>query len=156
MEKLNRIILHWTAGNYKASATDKAAYHYIVEGDGTIVEGKFKPEDNIDCKDGAYAPHSKSHNTGAIGIAIACRRNDFCQPTRKQVEVMCELAAKLCNKYKIPVGTYSVLTHAELDPKRKIDINNIPCLASYGRKNVGDDLRKKIIWYQKIKKEINE
>ena len=34
MSRLKRIIIHWTAGNYKANATDKKSYHYIVEGDG--------------------------------------------------------------------------------------------------------------------------
>lgn len=149
MSKLKRIILHWTAGNYKANTTDKKSYHYIVEGDGKIVEGKYKPEDNIDCKDGAYAPHALNHNTGSIGVAIACRKDTFTQPTRKQVEAMCELVASLCKRYEIPIGKNTVLTHAELDPKRKIDINNIPCVAVYGTINVGEWLRNKVLWYSR-------
>lgn len=114
-----------------------------------MVQGNYKPEDNIDCKDGKYAAHALKNNTGSIGIAIACRRDTLTQPTRKQVEAFCKLAAELCKKYNIDICEKSVLTHAELDPSRKIDINNLPCVAVYGVKNVGAWLRNKIVWYSR-------
>lgn len=149
--KFKRIVLHWTGGGYKANATDKKAYHFIVEGDGNIVEGTHKPEDNLDCTDGNYAAHIANKNTGSIGIAIACRKDLATQPTRKQVEAMCKLAADLCKKYKLQINRHTVATHMEHDPKNKIDINNLPCVAVYGRDNVGNWLRNKVIWYSRIK-----
>lgn len=141
-----------TGGTYNVNETDLNAYHFVIDGKGHVYEGHHKPEDNIDCKDGNYAAHAKDHNTGSIGIAIACRRDTFTQPTRKQVEAMCSLAARLCKDYDIDVGKHTVYTHAEIDPKRKIDINNLPCVAVYGTNNVGDWLRNKVIWYyRKIK-----
>lgn len=152
MSKLKRIILHWTGGTYNVNKTDKEAYHFIIDGKGNVYEGTHKPEDNINCKDGNYAAHAKDHNTGSIGVSIACRRDTFTQPTRKQIEAMCKLTAELCKKYDIAIGPRTVLTHMELDPKRKIDINNIPCVAVYGKDNVGNWLRNKVIWYyRKIK-----
>ena len=48
MTSLNRITIHWTAGVYRPNAIDKSHYHFLVDGDGKIINGTHKPEDNID------------------------------------------------------------------------------------------------------------
>ena len=70
MSELYRIIVHWTAGAHKACATDIQAYHFIIESDGRVLSGKFKPEDNKICVRGKYAKHTGGGNTGSIGISL--------------------------------------------------------------------------------------
>ena len=67
---MKRIIIHWTAGTYQPNNTDFEHYHYLVNGDGMVINGKFKPEDNLNCNDGKYAAHTGGGNTGSIGIAM--------------------------------------------------------------------------------------
>ena len=148
--KFKRIVLHWTGGGYLANYADRKAYHFVIEGSGRIVEGRHAPEDNLNCNDKYYAAHVEGGNTGSIGIAIACRKDLATQPKRKQVEAMCKLAAELCKKYGMEINSTTVVTHCEIDPKNKIDINNIPCMALYGAKNVADELRKKVKCYYNI------
>jgi hypothetical protein len=152
------IILHWTAGNYKPCSTDIEHYHFIIDGDGNVYEGKYKPRDNENCADGKYAAHCGGGNTGRIGISICCRKNINTAPTKKQIEAMCKQAAELCSVYGISVN--NVQTHAEFGlehPKTtsygKIDINSIPYENISGVDACGNYLRNKIQWYyNKIKR----
>ena len=160
MTSLNRITIHWTAGVYRPNAIDKSHYHFLVDGNGKIINGTHKPEDNIDCKDGNYAAHCGGGNTGNIGISICGMYDKYKYPiTRKQVEACCYKVAELSIKYGIPVTTNNIFTHAEFGISHpsttsngKVDIINLPCLNLYGAKMVGDELRNKIHYYRvKIK-----
>lgn len=123
---MKRIIMHWSAGAYKASSLDKKHYHKIVEGDGKIVNGDIPIENNSAAyrkqnPKGAYAAHTLNCNTDSIGISMACmagavegKTNGKNPMTQAQFESMCKLAAELCKKYKIPVTNKTVLSHAEV------------------------------------------
>ena len=146
------IVLHWTAGNYKPCSSDIMHYHYIIDSEGNISKGKYSPEDNLNCNDGKYATHCGGGNTGRIGLAICCCKNQATPPTRKQVETMCKLAAILCFVYGL--NHNDCITHAEFgqaNPKTtsygKIDINSIPYENISGIKPCGDYLRNKVKWY---------
>lgn len=146
------IILHWTAGNYTPCATDLAHYHFIIDANGKIYNGKYSPRDNENCTDGKYAAHCGGGNTGRIGIAICCRKNINTPPTQKQIEAMCKIAAECCIKYGINIT--KIETHAEFGQKNpktssygKIDINSIPYAKLSGIKECGDYLRNKALWY---------
>ena len=67
--KMDRIILHWTAGAYTASSIDKQHYHILVEGDGGLVRGDHTIDDNVNTKDDDYAAHTRGANTRAIGVS---------------------------------------------------------------------------------------
>lgn len=136
------IVLHWTAGNYYPCEYDKEYYHYLIDKDGKIYKGKYSPEDNLNCKDDRYAAHVGGYNTGRIGISICCRKDLKTLPTKPQIEVMCKLASELCIKYNISPD--NVVTHAELSPNRKIDINDIPCFSVKGIKSCGNFFRTRI------------
>ena len=138
------IVLHWTAGNYFPCLQDIQAYHFVIDKNGKIYEGKYKPEDNLNCKDGIYAHHCGGGNTGRIGISLCCRKDLNTPPVSEQIETMCKLAAELCLKYKIPVA--KCITHAEFTTK-KIDINSIPYLKLEGVKACSDYLRERIQSY---------
>lgn len=153
--KLYRITLHWTGGSYTPNQKEKDSYHFLIDRDGKIHKGKYKPEDNTDCVDGKYAPHCGGGNTGNIGVAI-CGMWDKDFPIRRvQVEAMCKLVAELSKKYSIPITSKNIFTHCEFGKTHpsttsygKVDIDKLPCVAVYGASAVGNWLRNKINWYK--------
>lgn len=161
MAKLNKIVLHWTAGAYYPNQTDLQHYHFLIDKDGKIYEGKFKPEDNENCQDGKYAAHTGGGNTGAIGISF-CGMLNFRNSnnignyplTNIQVEAGFQLCAKLCKKYNILITPQTVMTHYEFGqahPKTtsygKIDIIYLPSYPWVNAKDIGSFIRSKIKWY---------
>lgn len=160
MAKLEKIIIHWTAGAYYPNATDLNHYHYVINKDGEVKPGKYKPEDNLNCYDGKYAQHCGGGNTGAIGVAY-CGMAGFKNAnnpgkyplTFKQVESGFKLCAELCKKYNIPIN--NVMTHYEfgkLHPNTlsagKIDIIYLPCFPNVKANEIGAFIRQKIKWYK--------
>jgi N-acetyl-anhydromuramyl-L-alanine amidase AmpD len=160
MSELKRIIMHWTGGPHKATDLDREHYHFIVEGDGKVVSGKLRPEDNISTNDGIYGAHTLSLNTGSIGVSIAAMAGAHDVPfswgsapiTETQVAALCKLVKSLCDKYGIEISRRTVLTHAEVQPTLKIKQRgkwDICCLP--GDKmirdpvKIGDILRARIV-----------
>jgi hypothetical protein len=157
---MKRIIWHWTAGTHKASKTDREHYHFIIEGDGTVVPGNKPPEANLSTKDGDYAAHTKGCNTGAIGIAVAAMRGAVERPfsagpspiTPAQMKALVDLTAKLSRQYGIPVTPQTILSHAEVQDtlgiaqRGKWDITWLPGAATPARARViGDQLRGSVL-----------
>ena len=155
---MKRIIIHWTAGTNKASALDKNHYHFIVEGDGNIVSGVYKPEDNLSTQT-PYAAHTRMTNTGSIGVAFAAMHGAKERPfyagkypiTEKQVKAVTGLLVDLCEQYNIPVTPQAVLTHAEVQgtlgikQNGKWDVTWLPGMDQAGNAQaVGNLLRQKI------------
>jgi len=160
---MQRIIWHWTAGGHKANGTDKRHYHFIIEGDGTIVEGNHPPEANAVIRspnDGStYAAHTRGLNAGSIGIALAAMRGAIERPfsagpspiTQAQLDALARLTARLCTQYGIPLQRDTVLTHAEVQPTLKVaqrgkwDICWVPGMSGVGDPvAVGDGLRDRV------------
>ena len=73
---MKRIILHWTAGGYYPNAHELECYHFLIDKDGNVHNGKYKPENNEICKPGQYAAHTGGGNTASIGVAL-CAMNGF-------------------------------------------------------------------------------
>ena len=156
---MKRIILHHTGGTYKPNQVDKKAYHYLIDGNGDILKGYYKPEDNEDCTDGRYAAHTKLGNTGSIGIAACC--NYAFSPTskcskfpllQKQFEAMCKLAAQLSIKYNIK--SKNIYTHWYFDKTHNInqgkcDIIFLPFKPELNPYQVNEYFKSKIKWYCK-------
>jgi N-acetyl-anhydromuramyl-L-alanine amidase AmpD len=157
--KLYRIIIHWTAGTNQPNNTDFEHYHFLINGDGILFNGKYTPKDNINCNDGKYAQHTGHGNTGSIGIAV-CGMYGFNEKTLKTRyplrQIQCEKlffeCARLCKKYNIPVE--NVTTHYEFNLKHeiktgKIDIVYLPPYPHIKKENIADFIRNKILWYYK-------
>lgn len=153
-----------TAGTYKPNDIDLSHYHYLINHNGSIFEGKYKPEDNLDCTDGHYAQHCGGGNTGAIGITLCgnigwtpTMRASSCPLTHQQFESMWKLSAELCLKYNLKPK--DCITHAYFGLKNpsttsagKIDIIYIPYNNLYGIEEVNKLCQEKINWYyQKLK-----
>lgn len=159
---MKRIVIHWTAGGYYPTDYEKGHYHFLVDKDGVVHNGKFKPEDNEVCKVGKYAAHTGGGNTGSIGVAICAMagfKNRKCIGNypilKKQFESTMELCALLAGKYKIEITPQTVFTHYEFgikNPKTssagKIDIIFIPPYSWVAQGEVGSFIRSKIKWYK--------
>lgn len=152
---MKRIIIHWTAGTYQPNSDDFEHYHFLINGDGLIIKGKYKPEDNKNCKDGKYAQHTLMGNTGSIGVAF-CGMKDYTLGgttpyplTMSQCLAGFKLIAQLCLKYGIGVTPETVLTHYEFECKRgnagrKIDIVYLPPFPEIITAMVGDFIRNEV------------
>lgn len=141
---LQRIIWHWSAGRYAVSGLDRAHYHFVVAGDGQVVPGIHRPEDNINVADGRYAAHTRACNTGSIGLAVAAMlgatERPFypgpCPITPAQLVALVGLTAEMCRRYGIAVTPRTVLSHAEVQPtlgiaqRGKWDITWLPGMAA--------------------------
>jgi hypothetical protein len=120
---MKRVIFHWTVGTYKANDFEKEHYHFLIEGDGTVVKGRHSIADNVSTQDGNYAAHVAGANTGSIGIAACCmagaRQTPFQGGSHPMTEVqfkkMAEVAAELCKFYQIEVTPRTVLGHGEVE-----------------------------------------
>ena len=158
---MKRIIIHWTAGATKPNATDLQHYHYLIDNDGKIYNGKYKPEDNENCQDGIYAQHTGGGNTGSIGISM-CGMCGFKSSkdvgkyplTKKQCESTFKICADLCKKYEIAITPQTVMTHYEFgkaNPQTtsngKIDIIYLPPYPTITKDKIGEFIRNKIKWY---------
>lgn len=158
---MKRIIIHWTAGTLQPNNVDYQHYHYLINGDGLVIKGKYRPEDNLNCNDGIYAQHCGGGNTGSIGIAV-CGMLGYKNRqqagnyllTKIQCEKLFSEVANLCKKYNIKITPDTVLTHYEFGKKHpntssagKIDIIYLPPYPLVD--NVGDFIRSKVLWYYK-------
>ncbi len=159
---MKRIIIHWTAGGYYPTEYEKEHYHFLIDKDGIIHNGKFRPEDNEICKLGKYAAHTGGGNTGSIGVAI-CGMAGFINKLsvgkypilKKQFEKTMEFCANLVKKYNLEVTPQSVLTHYEFGIKNprttsagKIDIIYLPPYSWVEKNEVGSFIRSKVKWYK--------
>ena len=158
---MKRIIIHWTAGTYYPTEYEKEHYHYLVDKDGKIHNGKFRPENNEICKQGKYAAHTGGGNTGSIGVSV-CAMAGFKSNLnigkfpilKKQFENTMAFCADLAIKYKLEVSPQTVMTHYEFglkNPKTtsagKIDITYLPPYNWVNKEEIGSFIRSKIKWY---------
>ncbi len=158
---MKRIILHWTAGTNQPNTTDYEHYHYLINGDGLVLQGKHKVSDNENCNDGVYAAHTGGGNTGSIGIAV-CGMLGYHSPknigkypiTKIQTEKLFEFTAKLCKDYNLQITPNTVMTHYEFgkrNPKTtsagKIDITYLPSYPTVSSTEMGNFIRNKVKWY---------
>ena len=131
----------------------------MINGDGLVVKGKYKPEDNLNCNDGKYAQHTGGGNTGSIGVSM-CGMLGFKSSkdvgkyplTKKQCESCFKKVAELCKQYNIPITAQTVMTHYEFGKAHpntssagKIDIIYLPPYPQ--ERAVGDFIRNKVKWY---------
>ena len=159
---MKRIIIHWTAGGYYPTEYEKEHYHFLIDKDGIIHNGKFRPEDNEICILGKYAAHTGGGNTVSIGFAI-CVMAGFINKLsvgkypilKKQFEKTMEFCASLVKKYNLEVTPQSVLTHYEFGVKNpkttsagKIDIIYLPPYSWVEKNEVGSFIRSKVKWYK--------
>jgi hypothetical protein len=120
--EMKRIILHWTAGAYEPSATDKKHYHILIDGDGGLHQGIFSIKDN-ETTATPYAAHTAKSNSNSIGVSLCAMGGNVQERplqagpfpiTRTQWETLAQVAAELCMRYNIEVTRKTVLGHGEV------------------------------------------
>lgn len=156
---MKRLVIHWTAGQNKPNATDLEHYHFIIDGQGKVFEGKFKPEDNINCQDGKYAQHTGGGNTDSIGVSmcgmmgfLSTRKVGSYPLTKIQCETCFQLCAKLAKKYNIPLDKQHIYTHYTFNKEHKImtgkiDIIYLPAYPQIQKDDIIGFIIDKIKWY---------
>lgn len=172
MTKLKFIVFHHTAGGWFPNDIDRQHYHFMIDKDGGVHAGRFKPDANIPgaggLLSGKYAAHCGGGNSYAVGVALCgmagytSRANVGKYPlTRKQFESACHKAAELCIENEINVSAMTVYTHYEFGKRRpdttskgKIDITYLPFKPELQPYEIGDFIRRTVNWYvAKIKRE---
>ncbi|MDW9786787.1 N-acetylmuramoyl-L-alanine amidase [Sinorhizobium meliloti] len=154
--KMERIILHWTAGAHKASEFDRGHYHILIEDDGKLVRGIPSIELNEAPAKKGYAAHTLGANSGSIGVSLCCMAGANEAPfdpgkypmTGAQWDALTSVVADLCRRYSIPVTDKTVLSHAEvqnnlgIQQRGKWDFTRLAFDPSVkGAKACGDKLR---------------
>ena len=154
------IVVHWTGGAYQANAVDRLHYHWIVEGDGRIVRGKYRMRDNMRklAPGDLYAAHTGGFNSYRIGLACAGMK-DYRSPSdvgayplkRVQVGRMLRLAARICFVFGLdPLDPRVLCTHREVwtihgvkgtRNHQKTDIEYLPFRPDLKPDQVGNYLR---------------
>lgn len=173
MQSRWRATVHWTAGRHTPNLTDIGHYHVLITGDGNVVSGKYKPENNIPPYSAGYAAHCHKQNSYNIGIALCGMFNyspghpSPAPITKVQFEKLCEVCAELSlhEIYRVPVA--DIKTHyerGEMDKKLgvwslnigKLDITHLPFEPSLKPEEIGNHMRQKILWYrQKLQEKEN-
>ncbi|ASP93294.1 N-acetylmuramoyl-L-alanine amidase [Sinorhizobium meliloti] len=154
--KMERIILHWTAGAHKASEFDRGHYHILIEDNGQLVRGIPSIKLNEAPAKKGYAAHTLGANSGSIGVSLCCMGGANEAPfdpgkypmTRAQWDALTSVVADLCRRYSIPVTDKTVLSHAEvqnnlgIQQRGKWDFTHLAFDPSVkGAKACGDKLR---------------
>lgn len=153
---MQRIIMHWTAGAHKANATDKKAYHILIEGDGTLVRGVASIALNSGTIKTGYAAHTLNCNSGSIGVSLCCMAGAVESPfnpgsypmTKAQFDTLISVVKELASRYKIPITRQTILSHAEVQTtlgikqKNKWDYTRLAFDPSIqGAIKIGDHIR---------------
>lgn len=155
--KMERIIVHWTAGQNDASAFDREHYHLLIEGGGAIVRGIPSIALNSGGVKPGYAAHTLNCNSGSIGVSLCGMAGAVESPfhpgiapiTAAQWAALAPALAQLCRRYGIAITPQTVLTHAEVQTnlgiaqRSKWDIAALPFNPAFPRtaKAVGDRMR---------------
>ena len=120
--RIDRIYLHWTAGDY---VTVYPSYHYCItyfDGEARIVQTNDLRINMRDVRaepELPYAAHTAGRNSFAAGLSVSAMRDatpaDFgAFPLRVEaIEAMCDVAAAIAATYRIPIDAEHVMTHAE-------------------------------------------
>jgi hypothetical protein len=119
--RLERIYLHWSAGDYETVYT---SYHYCVafaNGVPLVVETHDLRANmrDVGTGDATYAAHTARRNSYAAGLAVMAMRdatpaNFGAYPlVAEAVDAMCNVAGVIARAYAIPMDFDHVMTHAE-------------------------------------------
>lgn len=167
--KMERIVIHWTAGGPQPSLLDKSHYHFLVAQDGNVHKGVYSVKANarpFRAIPGTYAAHALNFNAGAIGISLCGMAGATESPFRagpypireSQWIVASQVAAECCLKYGIDPAIYAVCQHGEIEKrwgvkqKQKWDVCKLPWHFDWTHDQVERDFRLRVISHLKALK----
>lgn len=120
-------VWHWTAGANGLIELEKNAYNFLHDTKGNTYDGNSTIAEQVmyDWRRGIGASHTKSMNTGWIGLSVdamagAKQTNPITWGSRpitwEGIDAMLERTAELCDEYGIPISRWTTLSHAEVQP----------------------------------------
>lgn len=153
--KMQRIVVHWTAGAHIPNEVDRRAYHILIRGDGDLARGVHPITANAAPIGAAYAAHTRNLNGGSIGVSLCGMMGAHEVPfqpgpqpiTEAQWRILPLVLRDLCQRYGIAVTPQTVLSHAEVQPTlgvaqtAKWDISVLPWSGVTGARRIGDLMR---------------
>lgn len=118
------IVWHWTGGAHGIIELERNHYNWLFDHVGNIFDGNHTVQDqvNYDWRQGIGASHTKSMNTGWLGLSVDAMAGAKEAPlnwgtnplTWEGINAMLDLTMELCREYDIPVSPWTVLGHAEV------------------------------------------
>jgi hypothetical protein len=165
---VQRVIIHWTGGPYRATGVDLRHYHVLLVDEHALgigkdvgpVRGVYTAADNDNCRDRRYAAHTARSNTGSFGLAAACMRHAVpggpygrYPLTHLLWERLAQAAAEVCLRYGLKVARETVLQHGEVEavlgaPQNgKWDCLELPFAPELSRSEVCEQFRRKVHWF---------
>lgn len=166
--KCSRVIVHWTAGTYLVTDTDRQHYHAILQDQEQLGAGKdvlpfrgvYSIRDNESTTDGRYAAHCRGLNTCSFGLAVACMDGavqggpyGHHPLTGLLFERAAQAAAEVLTTYSLPVTERTCLMHSEVErvygkqQAGKWDIDVLPWEPQMPAAEVHSLFRRKVAWY---------
>lgn len=121
------VVWHWTAGANGLIELEKDAYNFLTDTKGNIYDGNSTIAEQVmyDWRKGIGASHTKSMNTGWIGISQdAMAGAEETNPitwgshpiTWEGIDAMLKHTAELHEEYGFPISRWTTLSHAEVQP----------------------------------------
>lgn len=156
------IVWHWTAGAHGVIDLERHHYNWLFDRMGNVFDGDHTVQDqvNYDWREGVGASHTKSMNTGWLGLSVDAMAGAVESPlnwgtnpiTWEGIDAMLDWTMELCEEYDIPVSPWTTLSHAEVQQtlgirqRWKWDYKVLPGFtAAKDARVVGDMLRDRMI-----------
>jgi hypothetical protein len=156
------VVWHWTAGANGLIELEKEAYNFLTDTKGNIYDGNSTIAEQVmyDWRKGIGASHTKSMNTGWVGVSQDAMAGANGWPmkwgshpiTWEGTDAMLEKTWEICCEYNIPVSPWTTLSHAEVQQtlgvaqRNKWDYMVLPC---YGKPSdavkIGNVLRARML-----------
>lgn len=118
------VVWHWTAGANGLIELEKEAYNFLTDIKGNIYDGNSTIAEQVmyDWRKGIGASHTKSMNTGWVGISQDAMAGANGWPmkwgshpiTWEGTDAMLKQTWDVCQEYQIPVSKWTTLSHAEV------------------------------------------
>lgn len=118
------VVWHWTAGAHGIIELERYHYNWLFDRVGNVFDGNHTVQDqvNYDWRAGVGASHTKSMNTGWLGLSVDAMAGAKESPlnwgsnplTWEGIDAMLEWTMDLCEEYDIPVSPWTTLSHAEV------------------------------------------
>lgn len=156
------IVWHWTAGANGLIELERDAYNWLFDTVGNTYDGNHSIQDqvNYDWRRGIGASHTKSMNTGWLGLSVDAMAGAREVPldwgshpiTWEGIDAMLDWTNYLCKGYDIPISPWTTLSHAEVQQtlgikqRWKWDYKVLPGYTrSQDARSVGDILRQRMM-----------
>lgn len=156
------VVWHWTAGAHGVIELERHHYNWVFDNLGNVYDGNHSVQDqvNYDVQSGVGASHTKSMNTGWLGLSVDAMAGAIESPlnwgtnplTWAGIDAMLDWTMELCKEYDIPVSPWTTLSHAEVQQTLGVQQRfkwDYKVLPGYTRaedaRKVGDVLRNRML-----------